>query len=68
MNDHLLTGLELTNTLVGVLCRFSKGPVAIMCDVERMFHQFHVREEDRDYLRFLWWEDGELQSEPLSTV
>ncbi|XP_037113011.1 uncharacterized protein LOC119126082 isoform X2 [Syngnathus acus] len=64
LNDHLLTGPELTNTLVGVLCRFRKGPVAIMCDVERMFHQFHVRPEDRDYLRFLWWEDGDLQSEP----
>lgn len=64
LNDHLLTGPELTNSLVGVLCRFRKGPVAIMCDVERMFHQFHVRPEDRDYLRFLWWEDGDLQSEP----
>ncbi|KAG1940147.1 hypothetical protein F2P79_016875 [Pimephales promelas] len=42
LNDQLLTGPELTNTLVGVLCRFRKGPIAIMCDVEKMFHQFHV--------------------------
>lgn len=64
LNDHLLTGPELTNTLVGVLCRFRKGPVAVMCDVERMFHQFHVRPEDQDYLRFLWWENGDLESPP----
>lgn len=58
LNDHLLTGPELTNTLLGVLCRFRKGPIAIMCDIERMFHQFHVKPEDRDYLRVLWWEKG----------
>nr|XP_046208328.1 uncharacterized protein LOC124037560 [Oncorhynchus gorbuscha] len=35
-----------------------------MCDVERMFHQFHVKAEDQDYLRFLWWENGDLESQP----
>lgn len=39
-NDHLLTVPEVTNTLMGVLCRFHKGQVATMCDVEHMFHQF----------------------------
>ncbi|KAG1925738.1 hypothetical protein F2P79_025333 [Pimephales promelas] len=64
LNEHLLTGPDLTNTLVGVLCRFRKGQVAIMCDVERMFHQFHVAPKDRDYLRFLWWEDGNMNAPP----
>ncbi|KAJ8375844.1 hypothetical protein SKAU_G00064240 [Synaphobranchus kaupii] len=64
LNDHLLTGPDLTNTLVGVLCRFRKGPIAIMCDVERMFHQFHVTKEHQDYLRFLWWDKGDLDSKP----
>lgn len=64
LNDHLLTGPELTNTLVGVLCRFCRGPVAIMCDIERMFHQFHVKAEDQDYLHFLWWEEGNLEARP----
>lgn len=64
LNDHLLTGPDLTNSLVGVLCRFRKGPVAVICDVERMFHQFHVRPEDQDYLRFLWWENGDFESPP----
>ncbi|XP_054868580.1 uncharacterized protein LOC129349422 [Amphiprion ocellaris] len=64
LNEHLLSGPDLTNTLVGVLCRFRKGQVAIMCDVERMFHQFHVASQDQDYLRFLWWEDGNMQRPP----
>ncbi len=38
--------------------------MAIMCDIERMFHQFHVKPEDQDYLRFLWWEKGDLESQP----
>ncbi len=64
LNEHLLTGPDLTNTLVGVLCRFRKGQVAIMCDVERMFHQFHVAPRDQDYLRFLWWERGNMEAPP----
>lgn len=64
LNDHLLTGPDLTNTLVGVLCRFRKGSIPVMCDVECMFHQFHVKKEDQDYLRFLWWENGNLQAKP----
>lgn len=64
LNDHLLTGPDLTNGLTGVLCRFRKHPVAVMCDVEKMFHRFHVRREDRDYLRFLWWEGGDTESDP----
>ncbi|XP_055368558.1 uncharacterized protein LOC114864937 [Betta splendens] len=29
-----------------------------------MFHRFHVNQDDRDYLRFLWWENGDTSSEP----
>ena len=65
LNDHLLSGPDLTNSLLGVLCRFRRHPVAIMCDVEKMFHRFHVCPEDRDYLRFLWWEGGDINKEPL---
>lgn len=64
LNDHLLTGPDLTNGLTGVLCRFRKHAIAVICDVEKMFHRFHVNEEDRDYLRFLWWENGDTTSEP----
>ena len=64
LNDHLLSGPDLTNSLGGVLCRFRKYPYAISCDVEKLFHQFIVRENDRDYLRFLWWLNGDVEKEP----
>ncbi|KAL3991912.1 RAB6A-GEF complex partner protein 1 [Sarotherodon galilaeus] len=63
LNDHLLTGPDLINALVGVLCRFREHQIAVMCDVEKMFHRFHVNPEDRD-LRFLWWKDGNTDTEP----
>jgi len=35
-----------------------------MGDIEGMFHQVGVAEQDRDLLRFLWWKDGDLTKEP----
>ena len=64
LNDHLLQGPDLINTLVGVLCRFRREPVAFMCDVEQMFFQFKVAKEHRDFLRFLWWVNGDYNDKP----
>ncbi|XP_057716613.1 uncharacterized protein LOC130931672 [Corythoichthys intestinalis] len=64
LNDTLLTGPDLINPLVGVLCRFRKEKVAIICDIERMFYQFSVSPESRNYLKFLWWKGGDLEKEP----
>ena len=55
LNNHLLQGPELTNGLLGVLCRFRQGPIPFSCDVEAMFHQFKVDSAHRNYLRFFWW-------------
>ena len=63
LNDHLLQGPDLTNGLLGVLCRFRQEEVAFMTDIKGMFHQFYVAEENRDLLRFLWWKDGDPTKE-----
>ena len=63
LNDLLLQGPDLTNSLVGVLTRFREDPVAFMGDVEAMFHQVTVPPEQHDYLRFLWWPDGNLEAD-----
>ena len=39
--------------------------IAFMCDLEAMFHQFKVAEEDRDYVRFYWWENGDTTRNPV---
>ncbi|XP_053395546.1 uncharacterized protein LOC128555836 [Mercenaria mercenaria] len=37
LNKNLLQGPDLTNALVGVLCRFRKDYIPVMCDIEKMF-------------------------------
>ena len=64
LNDQLLQGPDLTNTLVGVLTRFREEPVAMMADIEAMFYQVRVPSSDCDALRFLWWPEGDLSKEP----
>ena len=59
LNDCLLQGPDLTNGLLGMLCRFRQERVAFTTDIKSMFHQFMVAEDHRDLLRFLWWEDGD---------
>ncbi|XP_062413903.1 uncharacterized protein LOC134105319 [Pungitius pungitius] len=63
LNDVLLTGPDLNNTLLGVLIRFRKESIAVTADIQQMFHSFLVREEDRDFLRFLWFEDNDLHKD-----
>ena len=63
LNDCLMEGPDLTNALVGVLTKFREDPVAFMGDVEAMFHQVSVLPSQYDYLRFLWWPDGNLEGE-----
>ena len=60
LNNELFQGPDLTISLVGVLIRFRQDPVAVMADVQSMFHQVPVPEEDRDLLRFLWWPKGDF--------
>ncbi|KAL4009495.1 hypothetical protein ACER0C_003347 [Sarotherodon galilaeus] len=63
LNNVLLTGPDLNNTLVGVLLRFRTESVAIMADIQQMFHCFMVREDHRNFLRFLWHRDNDLNKE-----
>ena len=55
-----MKGPDLTNSLLGVLTRFRQDHVAVMADIQEMFHQVRVPECDRSFLRFLWWPNGDL--------
>ena len=63
LNKYLLQGPDLTNKLIGVLIRFRQESVAFTTDIEAMFHQVKVTKEYRDFLRFLWWPDGETSQD-----
>ena len=67
LNDQLLQGPDLTNTLFGVLTRFRQRPYAFMpyafmpyAFIEAMFYQVNVLMNQRDFLRFVWWPDGDF--------
>lgn len=59
LNDKLLEGPDLAIPLLAILLRFRQEPIAMMADIEGMFHQVCVHEDERDLLRFLWWPDGD---------
>ena len=63
LNNVLLTGPDLNNSLLGVLIRFRKEAIAFTADIEQMFYCFLVREEDRNFLRFLWFQNNDLSKD-----
>ena len=58
-------GPYLTNNLFGVLNRFRQEAIALVSDIEGMFHQVKVDPKDYDALRFLRWQDGDLTQQPV---
>lgn len=64
LNDNLLQGPCLINDLSGFLLRFREELYAFTADIETMFYQVQVIEDDTDALRFLWWTSDDLDSPP----
>ena len=42
LNDYLLKGLDLLNSLVAILLRFRNGKYSISADIENIFHQISL--------------------------
>ena len=57
LNDCLERGPNLTPHIFSILLRFHSYQIGITADIEKAFHQVLVTAEDRDMLRFLWWDD-----------
>lgn len=55
--------LTSRNNLLGTLLRFCKEMVAIVGDIQHMFHCFKVTEEHLRYLIFLWHEDSDVNKD-----
>ena len=65
LNKSLMQGPHLMNDLVAILSRFRKEKIALAADIESMYYQVQVSPRDHDSLRFLWWPDGNLESQPV---
>jgi len=48
LKDVLLTGPDITNSILGVLLSFRMEGVAVVADVQPMFYCFRVNEDYRD--------------------
>ena len=66
LNKSLLTGPDLLNSLLGVLIRFRSDVVAIIADIEQMFHSFLVKEDHRNFLRFFWFHNNDPAQEVVT--
>ena len=65
LNDKLLQGPDLTNNLLGVLLRFRQSRIAVLADIEKMYYQVKVSPADKDYMRFLWFPNGDMNADPV---
>ena len=65
LNDQVFQGPDLVNKLTTVLLRFREHEVAVVGDVEAVYHQVKVPDYDRDMLRFLWPKNNDLEAELL---
>ena len=65
LNKALITGPDLLNSLAGILIRFRIGKIALVADIEAMFHQVRVTDADADSLRFLWKDEIYSSEEPF---
>lgn len=60
LNDFLMKGPDLYVNMLGLLNLFCEGKYAVCGDIEGMFNQIDIMEEDQQSQRFLFqFEDGE---------
>ncbi|GBM00954.1 hypothetical protein AVEN_6294-1, partial [Araneus ventricosus] len=56
LNDCLFKGPNLIEEIPSILLRFREKCIGVTSDIRRAFLQIELKKEDRDFLRFLWWE------------
>lgn len=63
LNNELLQGPDLSNTLLSVLLKFQPEPIVLMANTEGTFVQVRVPPQDVDFLSFLWWPDVDVSQQ-----
>ncbi|GFU42425.1 DUF1758 domain-containing protein [Trichonephila clavipes] len=63
LNDCLETGNNLIESVPAILARFRLKPIGVISDIRRAFLQISLHEKDRDFVRFLWYDnEGNIRS------
>ncbi|GBO35810.1 hypothetical protein AVEN_24542-1 [Araneus ventricosus] len=59
LNNCLEIGPNLVELIPSILNRFRLGTFGVIADIKKAFLQISTDDKDRDYLRFLWFENGD---------
>ncbi|XP_053686518.1 uncharacterized protein LOC128736060 [Sabethes cyaneus] len=70
LNDILMCGPVVQDSLINILIRFRLPPVVLVGDAKQMYRMVWMHELDRHFLRILWrWsQDDEINEYRLNTV
>jgi len=58
LNDCLEKGPNLIDLIPSIMNRFRFRKIGVVSDIKKAFLQMSVLENDRDFMRFLWWSDS----------
>jgi len=68
LNDILMVGPTVQDRLVSHLIRFRAYNYVITADIEKMYRQVWLHENDRRYQRILWRRDDIIETFQLNTL
>ncbi|XP_058809943.1 uncharacterized protein LOC131675115 [Phymastichus coffea] len=68
LNDMLLTGPTIQETLWEQVLRFRSHPFVITADIEKMYRQIWIHPDDRKFQKILWYHEGEVRTFVLNVV
>ncbi|OXA36644.1 uncharacterized protein LOC110862921 [Folsomia candida] len=57
LNDCLEKGPNELELIPSIILRFREKKIGVISDIRKAFQMIGVHESDRNFLRFLWWED-----------
>lgn len=59
LNECLEKGPNLLELIPSILLRFREKKIGVTADIRKAFLMIEINEQERDFLRFLWWEGEE---------
>jgi len=61
LNEMLEKGPNMVELLPTILLRFRENRIGVIADIRKAFQMIEVEDADRDFFRFLWWENAETR-------
>ncbi|GBM72375.1 hypothetical protein AVEN_178051-1 [Araneus ventricosus] len=62
INECLEKGPNIVELIPAIINKFRLRKFGITADIEKAFPQIGIQEDDKRFLRFLWWENGDKEN------